>query len=133
VTTRAAKQAAVVFYGDPPHTGFEVELRLTVAKHDALNFLSSRLNRAVEGNPKAYDRIVATAARIRGVRAELSAQRSNAATHSVPYLTSTRRSRDAVDEIVVCARVRRCAPVGARHSLRLIVERVTLALECPIQ
>jgi hypothetical protein len=133
VTTRAAEEAAVVLYCDPPDTGLEVESRLAVAKHDALDFLSPRLHRAVESDPQAYDRIVATPGRVGRVSAELRAQRSRTAPRTVACLTSSPRDRDAAHEVVVRARIRGCASVGTRHSSGISVERVTLALERPIQ
>jgi hypothetical protein len=129
MTTRPAEKTAIVLYSDPPQAGLEIQPSLAVAKNDALDLLSSCLHGAIESDAQPSDQVIAALRRIGRVGAELSAQRGRAATRAVACLTSAHRDRHAAHEGVVCARIRGGAPVGVRHPPRVVVQRVTLALE----
>jgi hypothetical protein len=133
VTTCATEKAAVVLHGDPPHAGHKVERRLTIAKHDTLDLLSSRSRCAVERGLQWKDRMGVAARRVGRMSTELCAQRGRASSRAIACLTSARGARDTAHEGVVVAGVRRCPPVGTGELSGVPVERVTLDLERAIQ
>ena len=122
-----------MLHGDPPLPGLELECRLAITEYDALDVLSLRTRCAVESAAQASGRIDLTPRRVRRMSAELRAQRGRASARPVTCLTSARGNCDTTHECVVVTGVRRRTSVPVRQSLRLAVERVTLALEGAIQ